>query len=43
MNSGVYDIESWDRKGNCYVYPDTPKGFTFETEVHGTEEIEVKA
>ena len=66
MNSGVYDIDSWDRTGNCYVYPGTPKennwydhglvpkndftadlygwyGFTFETEVHGTEEIEVKA
>ncbi len=66
MNSCIYDISKWDRKGNSYIYPGTPDksnwydkglvpmndytadlygwyGFTFETELHGAEEIEVRA
>lgn len=64
MNNGVYDISSWDRNGNEYIYPLIKKannwydhglvpkndltadlfgwyGFTFETEVHGVEELTV--
>lgn len=65
MKQFVIDLKEWDRRGNKYIFPNTPDksnwylhgfvpkndytidifgwyGFTFETDIDGTEEIEIK-